>query len=240
MDQEIVSEAWTSHSSALASTPTPPPPPPPTHLGVVTQDGRRRQGVRSAPGDLPLSESQTWTNCHDINKKVKQLPGRQTSRIVSRSAHRPPPTSLFARVGRCLRGTLRCSSAQPSYFAVSVSIEPSAHLQSQVSPRMIEQGFHGVVVVMQGASIAWTWVPGRRRRSTASGLCSTLSMMDTYPTGTALFEQRKDMPLPQPRRTPAAPQCDKRKASLTGRYPQWPIGSAPSRLNHEIISPGGG
>lgn len=55
-----------------------------------------------------------------------------------------------------------------------------------------------------------------------------------------LFEQRKDMPLPQPRRTPAAPQCDKRKASLTGRYPQWPIGPAPSRLNHEIISPGGG
>lgn len=98
----------------------------------------------------------------------------------------------------------------------------------------------GVVVVMQGASIAWAWVPGRRRRSTASGLCSTLSMMDTYPTGTALFEQRKDMPLPQPRRTPAAPQCDKRKASLTGRYPQWLIGPAPSRLNHEIISPWGG
>lgn len=68
----------------------------------------------------------------------------------------------------------------------------------------------------------------------------TLHDGHTYPTGTALFEQRKDMPLPQPRRTPAAPQCDKRKASLTGRYPQWPIGSAPSRLNHEIISPGGG
>lgn len=124
--------------------------PPPTHLGVVTQDGRRRQGARSAPGDLPLSESQTWTNRHDKNKKVKQPPGRQTSRIVFRSAHRPPPRSVCARravpAGTC--------SAQTSFFVVSVSIERSTHLQSQVSPRMIEQGLGVAIVVMQGAGIA--------------------------------------------------------------------------------------
>lgn len=88
--------------------------------------------------EIPLSQNRKLGQTV-MTKKVKQLPGRQTSR----SAHRPPPT-LFARVERCLPGVgAAAESAQTSFFVVPVSVERSAHPQPQVSPRMIEQGFHG-------------------------------------------------------------------------------------------------